>query len=119
MGVSEVSSPSLNLAKQWIIVCNSHNQECQRTASEFIPSRLVDVGVGEDSDPQLCLCNDVAPGESYLTLSHCWGQLSYERRLSTKISAMLETTIPFNNFVKDRPGVNTRRGILRGEIPLG
>jgi len=51
MRVSLISSVRLSLAKQWILRCGAYYEECQVAATGFIPSRLVDIGVEEDSGP--------------------------------------------------------------------
>lgn len=69
------SEESLTAAKRWLSECRTGHAECNKrsSASGWLPTRLVDVGVSNASSAEptrLRLSEGIAPKEPYLTLSH-------------------------------------------------
>ncbi|KAF7943731.1 uncharacterized protein EAE97_005801 [Botrytis byssoidea] len=71
------SDGSLNLSKQWLQNCNTSHVSCSRKATtyqNFLPTRLIDIGIGESViTPRLRLRKEIPLNSIYFTLSHCWG----------------------------------------------
>jgi hypothetical protein len=72
----EQSPKSLNshaLFHKWVQECDSSHAECVKRDNVVLPTRLIDVGLGEDSrDPRLCTPSSGSKGK-YAALSYCWG----------------------------------------------
>lgn len=83
------SDECFNLIKHWVTQCRDHHEECNgKSPSNWIPTRLVDVGNGSDGDmPKLVLRQDVPQSSQFLALSHCWGKT---RLLQTKTDNILD-----------------------------
>jgi len=68
------SNGSLSLidaARLWLAECRTSHERCCEPMSDFIPSRILDVGTYRDSIRlQQTLLGCASP---YVTLSHCWG----------------------------------------------
>ncbi|KAH7384363.1 heterokaryon incompatibility protein-domain-containing protein [Phaeosphaeria sp. MPI-PUGE-AT-0046c] len=77
-------------ARKWLQNCNSSHPEChgwkkQRT----LPTRLVRVGKIKDSQKimaNICHGRDLPATTTYLSLSHCWGRVSFLTTTSKNIS---------------------------------
>lgn len=67
----------VSLARSWIQECVQHHDKCIRPKEASLPTRLLDVGDGQQ-DPRLVTSRE-SMGE-YLALSYCWG---FDRRLVT------------------------------------
>jgi len=68
------SNGSLSLidaARLWLAECRTSHERCCEPMSDFVPSRILDVGTYSDSiHLQRTLLGWAGP---YVTLSHCWG----------------------------------------------
>jgi hypothetical protein len=66
------------LASSWLSTCTQSHAACDTTSGEsFLPSRLIDIGPNDGSDPRLINTNggiDISDNR-YFALSHCWGTL--------------------------------------------
>lgn len=61
-------------AGRWLNDCLLNHEECStETHIDFLPSRLVDVGITGPISPRLLDNIDLKPPQKYITLSHCWG----------------------------------------------
>lgn len=64
------------MASSWLKTCTQSHTSCDTTKSEsFLPSRLIEIGTGNELSPRLV---DTKEGigisdRRYLALSHCWG----------------------------------------------
>jgi hypothetical protein len=64
------SAESLDLAKAWIRECTSNHPDCPFSKAE-LPTRVIDIGPGENVNPKLLVTNGEAA--EYAALSYCWG----------------------------------------------
>ncbi|KAJ4302706.1 hypothetical protein N0V90_001596 [Kalmusia sp. IMI 367209] len=64
------SQTAFERATKWLSYCLEHDDLCKPPPSQFIPRRLIDVGLENSGDPFL-----VEPEEpvQYACLSYCWG----------------------------------------------
>lgn len=86
------------LIQRWLDRCVHTHRVCnEKTASGYIPSRLVEFDY-TSSSPTFCVVpREVITGEiQYLTLSHCWGSHLGENRLKL-------TQSTYERLVKKRP----------------
>lgn len=88
------SDQSLNISREWLGNCNNSHFACRRqvaTDSNFIPTRLIDIGAEElVLTPRLCLKKNIPPNIEYFTLSHCWGKIRPQLLLlQSNIESML------------------------------
>lgn len=67
------TSSSLATARTWLERCQTKHLSCCTKQSDFLPTRLIDIG--SESLPRLSLCFTAALQSCvrYTTLSHCWG----------------------------------------------
>lgn len=75
-GTSTESSTALDVARRWLRLCDTSHINCQKwihQSSDFLPTRLVDIGPDDGHTPRVCEGSSLAPGTSYVTLSHHWG----------------------------------------------
>jgi hypothetical protein len=75
-------------AQDWIRECEEKHECCPRTTCPLLPSRVIDVGDG-NQPPRLYLSN---PGDRarYVALSYCWGE---DQPYMTKKSNLQEKTM--------------------------
>ncbi|KAF2176560.1 HET-domain-containing protein, partial [Zopfia rhizophila CBS 207.26] len=106
------------LAKRWLDCClQNHGIPCQRHGLE-LPTRLVDVGSPDGSDPpKLIATNEIKfPNPSnvkYLALSYCWGEDWFLKTTATTIHTLM-LSIPWDELsktVRDAIMVARRLGI--------
>jgi len=66
---------SLAQAAKWLSTCDNEHNECIQTlGNSALPSRWVDLGIGNDTATvRLCSREEIHPNAVYMTLSHCWG----------------------------------------------
>lgn len=57
--------------------CLAQHAACRETGftSQYMPTRLLDVGCTESTEIRLCESKDLTAGQSYVALSHCWGSV--------------------------------------------
>ena len=97
------SDETLSLVRQWINECCSEHVECrQRTDHMTLPSRLVRVqtdGTSREVKANVCRADVLPVGTPYLTLSHCWGNVTF---LTTTRANLLsfESSLPVENLSK-------------------
>lgn len=69
--------------KQWIHICMSGHVKCKPHKEEaFFPTRVIDVGQS-NNDLNVRLVTGITH-DSYITLSHCWGDPSMISMLKTE-----------------------------------
>ncbi|SPN96497.1 uncharacterized protein DNG_00025 [Cephalotrichum gorgonifer] len=79
-GVNTRSPPPWDRMKAWIEDCQAHHQEtCGAKSSDFVPSRLLEVGTLLNPILRLRLKEEIDPKTPYFTLSHCWGPVVLKR----------------------------------------
>ncbi|QDS72641.1 hypothetical protein FKW77_002398 [Venturia effusa] len=67
---------SIATAKQWLRICETSHEQCKKTNSARLPTRVLDVGVQHRTD----LTSDPVLYETrgqearFIALSHCWGK---------------------------------------------
>lgn len=98
LGETTASEEAIKTALSWIETCANKHGQC-RNPSTFLPTRLVCVGSGPASDPEIRLVQgkDLPRDSRYLTLSHCWGGYMPERLSTTNIEDFGQQ-IPFNTL---------------------
>ncbi|KAL1625309.1 hypothetical protein SLS54_003397 [Diplodia seriata] len=68
---------SKNLAKGWFTRCEENadgtHDECNAFIAKSRPTRVLDVEHARESSRLRLVCVEDAPGDRYITLSHCWG----------------------------------------------
>jgi hypothetical protein len=86
------------LVQQWLDRCIHTHRVCnEKTASGYIPSRLVEFDHTSSSPTFRVVPRDEIAGKiQYLTLSHCWGSNLSEDRLKL-------TQLTYERLVKKRP----------------
>lgn len=57
-------------AAKWLSHCLSHDSGCKVPNPNYMPRRLLNVGLSDECDPFLFEAKDPAP---YACLSYCWG----------------------------------------------
>ena len=58
----------------WLDNCEKNHLDCTIRDPNFMPTRVVDVGTGENRKPRLLLTANLNLSDRrYLALSHCWG----------------------------------------------
>jgi hypothetical protein len=77
---------------QWFINCITHHAKCreQHTTADWLPTRLIDVGLPRDSQqPRLILTSELKSGSnnSYVTLSHRWASTHVVKLESSNIDS--------------------------------
>lgn len=63
------ASASIAQIKQWLDQC-----KCSDMTGDFLPERLLDVGINQSDKVKVVEKKDVPPGSQYIALSHCWGK---------------------------------------------
>jgi serine/threonine protein kinase len=61
----------IEAATSWLEECRTSHESCRISMTDFIPSRLLDVGTYTDSIH--LLSTSLGFSSPYVTLSHCWG----------------------------------------------
>jgi Heterokaryon incompatibility protein (HET) len=88
---------SWKVATSWIKQCVQYHSNCTASSRnrDFIPTRLIDVGLPGSSDAPKLYISDAtkSSGIEYVTLSHCWGKKPILRLLTTNIEC-LQARIP-------------------------
>lgn len=70
------ASASFRMASYWLNDCLANHKECRKQGSDFLPTRLIDVG-SDVKEPSLAETADLKLEErdrAYVALSHCWGK---------------------------------------------
>jgi hypothetical protein len=88
---STSSDSTLNICLTWLKFCLQNHTRCHRhrLKSEFVPTRLIDVGEQAEDEWRLCLSASGKP-VVYTTLSHRWGGTKPLQLLSTNLQEFLE-----------------------------
>jgi hypothetical protein len=69
--------------------CVSKHTRCARVATKsFLPTRLLDVGHEQLPDVKLVDREQISQGSSYVTLSHCWGQVTPLKLTKSSVSTL-------------------------------
>ena len=77
-GLSTDAETSLDLVRSWARECHDNHVKCRGRPIQSVsdmPTRVLDVGDGEQVHLQLVESRHLAVGTEYMTLSHCWGGL--------------------------------------------
>lgn len=78
--------------------CRANHQDCSYSQiSQYIPTRLLDVGGEGTKVIHLVSRDDVRANAEYATLSHCWGQ-AVSQKLTQSTEAMLRNEIAISNL---------------------
>jgi hypothetical protein len=79
---------SLATAQKWLEQCNGH-RSCRTHQSQFIPTRLIQIGGGTPPSIQLVNGSQLDYDQQYMTLSHCWGQARFQVLLKENEAAFM------------------------------
>lgn len=100
---SLASNATFSLAREWLHKCLGQHHGCSEASqmSNCRPSRLIDVGDDNGTDPRLVHTDELPSSQrlEFLTLSHCWGGAAILRLLSDNV-ARLSTGIPMPDLPK-------------------
>lgn len=89
-------SMSLALTKKWLTECLTSHNNCLPRAERPLPSRLL---YFESGQLQLCLRSKILNDISYVTLSHCWGDLNILKLTKNTLEAF-QLGIPLESLCK-------------------
>ncbi|KAF4633919.1 hypothetical protein G7Y89_g4193 [Cudoniella acicularis] len=64
----------LALAAKWMKKCNEGHILCSRPVDSRLPTRIIDVGLDEESDTVYLKETRDSDRDPYMSLSHCWGK---------------------------------------------
>jgi len=78
-----------SLARGWLQNCLQNHPKCTQTDKNWHPTRLLKISNPEFTTVQLILTAQNRPTSSYLTLSHCWGQLNFLKLTSNTLPQLL------------------------------
>lgn len=70
------SEAAFERAAAWLVECHSDHSSCRRYTSNFLPNRVIDVSIPNES--HIVRLVSTAPNElenpaKYIALSYCWG----------------------------------------------
>ena len=93
---------NFDIALLWLDDCITKHDVCsgKEAPSNFLPTRLIDVGTAEDfSDVRLRLKSEIPTCSRYLTLSHRWGSLDLYRLRKSNLHDF-ERQIPYEELCR-------------------
>jgi hypothetical protein len=99
LGRESAAYPPLVIGADWLENCNDGHEHCSTLKDVELPTRLIDVGQGQD-DPKLTLCKTGQKGR-YLALSHCWGIRKFPLLTTRSNVEDLCQRIPLESLVKN------------------
>lgn len=90
---------SISLIRAWIDNCVKSHKLCKESGTErYIPTRVLSVGKHDDRSVQLVETSHSEEFETYLALSHCWGELPLQDKIK-----MTTTTSNLSNRLEYIP----------------
>jgi hypothetical protein len=89
-GIETSSDGSLSQISSWIKTCSKNHTLCARKQNHALPTRLIDVGIGETPRLRIVESKTLPSDTRYLTLSHCWGAFPLSKLLTDKLEAFKE-----------------------------
>lgn len=93
------SDGSLSQVSAWIKTCSKSHPLCARKHKHTLPTRLIDVGVGQTPKIRVVESENLSSSTQYLTLSHCWGKAPLSKLLVSNLDAYKEE-IPLEKLPK-------------------
>ncbi|KAI0880123.1 HET-domain-containing protein [Annulohypoxylon maeteangense] len=91
------ATESAKVATRWLDEClESHGGRCAANESSKLPTRVVDVGCGDDF-AQLKLTEPNGQSGKYAALSYCWGKTPFFKLTSTNKESLMKS-IPFEQL---------------------
>lgn len=99
------SETSLQAAKRWLSDCHVGHAQCNNRSSDpdFLPSRLIDIGLPGSSPRQparLCTSAEIERGTRYFTISHRWSTDTEVSNLRQDSLAQFSKEIPASALTK-------------------
>ncbi|KAK0638958.1 heterokaryon incompatibility protein-domain-containing protein, partial [Cercophora newfieldiana] len=85
---STSSEESLSWAKDQLRTCIKSHPNCKATSASFFPARVLDIACDNQGGSGVRLLTpqeDDRLGETYVCLSHCWGNKPFLRTISTNL----------------------------------
>ena len=96
---SSDSQESLSIINGWIDSCNKKHSKCIVPDLQYVPYRVIDVGIDEDV---VKLCESPEKSNRYIALSHCWGgqvdTVTTRSNLNERKSGILMSSLPRTFF---------------------
>ncbi|KAF5005330.1 hypothetical protein FDECE_8226 [Fusarium decemcellulare] len=103
-----------DLASQWLSDClRNHEGSCPSNATSPLPTRLIDVGPSDGSEPPRLITANPGQRGKYIALSYCWGKNPFFA-LTSANKADLEKCIPMEKLsrtIRDTIVVTRRLGV--------
>ncbi|KAH8820660.1 heterokaryon incompatibility protein-domain-containing protein [Xylogone sp. PMI_703] len=76
------SQGHFDIMRGWLDACDHNHGRygCHSESTSVLPTRVIDVGEGTNSDFVRLYCSKKDEEGSYVALSHCWGEFTEEQR---------------------------------------
>ncbi|KAF1946296.1 HET-domain-containing protein [Clathrospora elynae] len=110
----EQLGPSTNLAdngglqiRSWVENCDIKHSDCmkrRKTTSKskrFVPTRLLDISGAPTAPIRVIETATTLVQGPYCTLSHCWGDIKFQRLLDTNRERFMKEGVPWQLFTKN------------------
>lgn len=78
------SNTAYSQIRRWISDCNKHHQECEGSNQTDLPTRVLDLFIGDDPE-DLRLLITHGERDRYVALSYCWGGLQQTKTTSLSL----------------------------------
>ncbi|GKT76465.1 heterokaryon incompatibility protein [Colletotrichum tofieldiae] len=105
-GLRTDSETSQKQMEAWLKNCVDNHPKCKarHASSDFVPTRVLDLGAPDGPWPPLCIRivqtdGKTIGGEStrYMTLSHCWGKEKFVQLTAVKLTDFITNGIPWKS----------------------
>lgn len=103
---------AIRRAREWLDICNTYHEPCDRQQNAPLPRRIVDLGPPNESRVPVLRETD-GDREHYVALSYCWGPLSQMKTtedLLQKFTKSIDQS-QLSQTVKDAFSVTRRLGL--------
>ncbi|KFA68382.1 hypothetical protein S40285_02473 [Stachybotrys chlorohalonatus IBT 40285] len=97
---STASEAHMALCRYWVEECSRKHSSCSLNKSDFMPTRLLDLGTDENDKISVCYPSRVGKVERYCTLSHTWGGVEDALQLRTTNIDALQKGVPLRSLPK-------------------
>ncbi|KFA55973.1 hypothetical protein S40293_04029 [Stachybotrys chartarum IBT 40293] len=97
---STASDAHMALCRYWVEECSRKHSSCSLNRSDFMPTRLLDLGVDENDKISVCYPSRDGKVERYCTLSHTWGGVEDALQLRTTNIDALQKGVPLRSLPK-------------------
>lgn len=110
IGERTSSLESMEQVCKWVTTCDqTHTEECRRREDQFVPTRLIDVGLLDappswppgPADRLKLVETEGLCKHRYVTLSHCWGRKEFARLLASNVEEYRTRGIPWSEICRN------------------